>query len=327
MTPRSFASFRQPWRLGWGAVLLVVGGLATGATLTPADEPVEWAVQAPLASESLLVDVARRGDLIVAVGERGHIVVSRDGGRSWSQAAVQTRALLTGVVMHDEQLGWAVGHDEVVVRTRDGGRNWERVHHAPEKEQPLLDVWFADARRGLAVGAYGSLLVTTDGGDTWTSRPVNGQDDFHLNHIDAGADGTLYLAAEAGRLYRSTDQGETWEALPSPYEGSFFGLLPLSDGSLLAYGLRGSLFQSRDQGRTWTQLETDTEATLTSALELGEGRFVVGGMAGTLLWSEPGGALRKQALPDRKAVVALGRGDDGVLLLFGEGGVKRVDVR
>ena len=69
-----------------------------------------------------------RDGLVVAVGERGHVLVSGDEGRSWRQADVPSRALLTGVFMHDARLGWAVGHDEVVLRTRDGGLTWERVH-------------------------------------------------------------------------------------------------------------------------------------------------------------------------------------------------------
>ena len=117
------------------------------------------------------------------------------------------------------------------------------------------------------------------------------------------------------------------EPLPSPYEGSFFGLLPRPDGSLLAFGLRGHLYRSPDGGRSWTPIETGTDATLTSALDLGSGRFVVGGMGGTLLWSDAAGtAVRRQELPDRKAIVALAPGAPGTLLLFGEGGVRRVEI-
>jgi len=287
----------------------------------------ERAAKAPLAVSSLLLDAAVRDGLMVAVGERGHVLISTDSGRSWRQAEVETRALLTGVFMHDARLGWAVGHDEVVVRTRDGGLTWERVHNAPENEKPLLDVWFADARAGLAVGAYGGLLATSDGGDTWAPRTVHGGDDFHLNQIAAAADGTLFLAGEAGHLYRSDDKGATWQPLPSPYDGSFFGLLPMPGGALLAFGLRGHLYRSPDGGRTWTPIATGTEETLTCALDLGSGRFVVGGMAGTLLWSdETGAAVRKQDLPDRKAIVALAQAAPGTLLLFGEGGVRRVEI-
>jgi photosystem II stability/assembly factor-like uncharacterized protein len=289
--------------------------------------PQAMAIKAPLAQKSLLLDVAAREGRLVTVGERGHILVSQDAGGSWAQAEVPTQALLTGVWMHDAKLGWAVGHDEVILRTRDGGLKWEKVHNSPDSEKPLLDVWFADARSGLALGAYGRLLATEDGGDTWQPRPVRGEDDFHLNQIAAAGDGTLYLAAEAGHLYRSDDRGRTWKPLLSPYKGSFFGVLPLSDGSLLAFGLRGNLFRSTDRGATWQKVETGTDATLTSGLELGPGRLVLGGMAGTLLWSEDGGrTLRKQELPDRKAIVALSRGDDRHLLLYGEGGTRKVEI-
>jgi photosystem II stability/assembly factor-like uncharacterized protein len=291
-----------------------------------ADVAGEHAVRAPLAPSSLLLDAAARDGLVVAVGERGHILISTDSGQSWRQADVETRALLTGVFMQDARLGWAVGHDEVIVRTRDGGLTWERVHYAPEHERPLLDVWFADARTGLAVGAYGGLLATTDGGETWMPRTVHGEDDFHLNQI-AAADGALFLAAEAGHLYRSDDKGATWQPLPSPYDGSFFGLLPRPDGSLLAFGLRGHLYRSQDRGRSWTPIETGTEETLTFALDLGAGRFVVAGMGGTLLWGEAAGtAVHRQELPDRKAIVALAQGGPGTLLLFGEGGVRRIEI-
>jgi len=316
----------------FGVRLLGACALATLVGVTPRTADTgkaggESAVKAPMATKSLLLDVAARDGLLVAVGERGHILLSRDGGGAWTQADVPTRALLTGVFMHDAQLGWAVGHDEVALRTRDGGQTWERVNYAPENEKPLLDVWFADGQRGLAVGAYGELLATSDGGSTWEPRPVNGGDDFHLNAIVPAGDGTVYVAAEAGRLYRSDDGGATWQALPSPYPGSFFGLLPLSNGPLLAFGLRGNLYRSSDKGQTWERIETGTEATLTSALELAPGRFVVGGMAGTLLWSDgASGAVRKQELPGRKAIVAMARGGDQNLLLFGEGGVQRVEI-
>jgi photosystem II stability/assembly factor-like uncharacterized protein len=310
---------------------VLAAALACGlAVLAGADGPPageEWAIEAPLASASLLLDVAARDGVMVAVGERGHVLVSRDGGRAWTQARVPTRALLTGVFMHDAKTGWAVGHDHVALRTDDGGLTWTRVHAAPEKERPLLDVWFADAQRGLAVGAYGELLATSDGGATWAARPVNGGDDFHLNHIAVARDGTVYLAAEAGRLYRSDDAGETFQSLPSPYQGSFFGTLPLADGQVLAFGLRGHLFRSADRGAMWTPLVTGTEETLTSALELAPGRFVLAGMAGTVLWSTGEAApLRLQELPDRKAIVAMAPADDRALVLVGEGGVHRLDI-
>jgi len=307
----------------------------------------EYAAQAPLAPEALLLDGFVIDDLVVAVGERGHILLSSDGGRSWSQARVPTRATLTGVYFSDRQHGWAVGHDEVILRTEDGGLNWERVYYAPENMWPLLDVWFRDAEHGIAVGAYSSYLVTEDGGRTWNSRDFEPQAvavreaaaateeeawyeeedtgyDVHLNAIVPVGDGRLYLAGEAGQIFRSDDGGATWLTLPSPYEGSFYGGLPLGADSLLMFGLRGNLFRSDDGGSTWTALESGTDAMLTDAIRLDDGTIVIVGLAGTVALSHDGGtSFRVFQQADRKgfeSVLAV----DSTLLLLGEAGARRI---
>ncbi len=310
----------------------------------------EYAQLAPLAPRSLLLDAAHAGPRLVVVGERGHILLSGDAGGSWRQARVPTQSMLTGVFFVDERHGWAVGHDEVILRTEDGGDNWTLVHYAPDREQPLLDVWFRDARYGLAVGAYGTILRSEDGGVSWARQQFSPQEppaianskstaeqdpeygyedalanDRHLNKIARSAAGALYLAAEAGFLFRSDDDGLSWIILPSPYEGSFFGILPLRGDALLAFGLRGHLFRSSDGGYNWTELPTGTTAMLTDAVRLDDQTVVISGLAGVLLVSGDDAAsfeLRQQ--PDRKgiqAVLALG---NGRLLTVGEGGVGSV---
>jgi len=308
---------------------VLVAALAMLAALRAHPEggpaPEEWAVPAPLAVRSLLLDAAFADGLIVAVGERGHIVRSTDGGKSWVQVPVPTRSMLTGVHLHDAKLGWAVGHDAVILRTEDGGLSWSRVHWAPEDERPLLDVWFRDARRGYAVGAYGLLLTTADGGTTWTEGRVS-SDDFHLNDLAAGEGDRLYLAAEAGAFYRSDDAGETWRALPTDYAGSFFGVLPLGGESLLLFGLRGHLFRSDDGGASWTPFEVDTEASLTSGVVRRDGSVVVAGLAGTVLLSRDAGrTFDLHELPDRLGTSTVVETPDGTVLLVGEGGARRFE--
>lgn len=308
------------WSVAGGDALVAQGG----APVPAQSASTGAAIAARLAPQSLLLDAVERGALWVAVGERGHILTSRDRGVTWAQALVPTRVLLTAVWMHDEQLGWAVGHDETILRTKDGGATWESVFADPEAERPLLDVWFADAANGFAIGAYGAFLVTGDGGTTWDERPIS-EDDFHLNAISASADGALYIAAEAGHLYRSDDRGASWRALASPYDGSFFGMLPLADGGLLAFGLRGELFRSADRGESWAAVASGTQATLMSGLDMGGGRVVIAGLAGALLASDDSGrTFRSSPQVDRKGNVAL-LGAPGRLVLFGEGGARSLE--
>ena len=65
--------------------------IATGGDCR-AEEGDEVAMPAPLAERSLLLDAVECDGGIVAVGERGHVLVSRDGGDTWRQSRVPTIA-------------------------------------------------------------------------------------------------------------------------------------------------------------------------------------------------------------------------------------------
>jgi photosystem II stability/assembly factor-like uncharacterized protein len=304
-------------------MILALALLATSpaSMAQEASEP-EPAIQAPMASRALALDAAANGDRLLAVGERGHILTSTDDGASWQQAAVPTRAALTGVYFHDENLGWVVGHDGVILRTTDGGSTWEIVNWAPEDEAPFFDVWFSDENNGIAIGAYGSFYETTDGGVTWSSRWIS-EDDWHLHQIARADNGKLYIAAEAGSIYRSDDGGANWVTLPSLYEGSYFGVLPLDDDSVLIFGLRGHLYRSDDAGESWQELDTGTVAMLTNGIRLEDGTLVIVGLGGTVLVSEDAGkSFVLHAQTDRRHISAITEIGGGGLLLVGDFGVK-----
>ena len=303
--------------------ILLSTSLPLLAQPTSAQDTNQHAVIAPLAEKSLLLDVAQSEDLLLAVGERGHILWSSDRGQSWTQASVPTRNTLTAVHLHDSQLGWAVGHDGMILRTRDGGRNWHLLRNAPLDETPLLDVWFRDANEGYAVGAYGLLLHTQDGGESWTQQRVNEEDDFHLNQLMVSSDNKRYLAAEAGMLYRSVDGGNSWLTMESPYEGSLFGILALPDKNLLLFGLRGHLFHSDDAGVSWRSVETSTYALLLDGIVLADGTVLVVGMNGTVLISRNHGqTFQLYSQRDRKGITAILSIGQGQLVLVGEAGVR-----
>ncbi|MBI5444070.1 MAG: hypothetical protein HY900_23030 [Deltaproteobacteria bacterium] len=279
-------------------------------------------LKARLATRSLLLAGAAAKGRLVAVGERGHILLSDDSGRSWRQADVPTTATLTAVRFHGEKLGWAVGHDEVILRTRDGGEHWERVRYAPEKEQPLLDVWFQDENRGFAVGAYGLFLESANGGATWTERKVTG-DDRHLNRIVPSGPERLYLVGEAGKTLRSDDRGATWKELPSPYQGSFYGGLHLGGESLMIFGLRGHLYRTEDGGRSWKEIRTGTDGLLSDAALLPDGRIVVVGTSGAVLVSSDKGlSFALQQIPDRHGLSGVLAAPAGTLVALGERGAE-----
>lgn len=322
---RQTGRFKSPagHRSTWLSLIIAAAILAVpGPSVAQDSEGGESSVIAPLAATSLMLDAVALDGRLVAVGERGHILISTDDGASWRQIVVPTRVMLTAVAFIDNNLGVAVGHDSVILRTTDGGDTWNLVFSAPEDEAPFFDVWFSDSENGVAIGAYGSHHRTTDGGLTWEFEPV-GDTDWHLHEIARAENGTLYVAAEAGFAYRSDDDGATWIELPTPYEGSFFGVLPLEGGTILMYGLRGHLFRSEDAGKTWQELDTSTVAMLTNGIRLSDGTIIIVGLGGTVLVStDDGRSFNYSQQEDRRGISSAVETADGSLLLVGEFGVR-----
>lgn len=268
--------------------LMVLSALLLVATACRAPSLDASAPGAPPEQRLLLLDIAHAGARLVAVGEAGRIVLSDDGGDRWQLAQSPARALLTAVYFVDGQHGWAVGHDMLILATEDGGLHWKQQFSAPQENRPLLDVWFKDARQGYAVGAYGAMLTSTDGGATWQAQQQT-RDDHHLYAILGLTDGTLLLAGEAGTLRRSQDQGRSWQAVTTPYPGSFFGMLQAPDGGLLLFGMRGHILRSSDRGVHWAEIASPTQSSLMGGAVLGNGHIVLAGAAGAVVESTDGG--------------------------------------
>ena len=95
------------------------------------------------------------------------------------------------------------------------------------------------------------------GEETWTfddsELELEDETDPHLNGIARTGDGSLFIVAERGSAFRSTDGGTTWERIQLPYDGSMFGVIGYDGRHVLAYGLRGNVFESTDLGDNWTE--------------------------------------------------------------------------
>jgi photosystem II stability/assembly factor-like uncharacterized protein len=268
------------------------------------------AVNAPLANQSLLLDIANvEQQKLVAVGERGHILLSSDAV-NWQQVSVPVQSTLTGVYFVNALKGWAVGHDSTIINTVDGGNTWHVQLFKPELEKPLLDVVFKNDMEGIAVGAYGQFFRTEDGGNSWRSEfhdefllledieyleELKNEDEEayfderssilpHFNRVVI--DGrTLYLVGEIGLIAKSNDFGKHWQKFSEIYQGSFFDLTRTQRGNLVVVGLRGNAFRSLKNGTPWQRSETGTTALLNSLVLSNDDRVFILGNNGVVLES------------------------------------------
>lgn len=302
----------------------------------------DWRQVANVPTRANLNAVATVGDEAWAVGQDGTILHSADGGQTWT-------------VQRSDP--WhPLGDDE---------------EFNPRQGVPLLDVLMIDAQHGFAVGAYSLLLRTDDGGHSWHDLVLNGgtdasqaaesaapaepattdavaaeddswtfdqadleleeESDPHLNAIARTGDGSLFIVAERGAAYRSRDQGQTWERLQMPYEGSMFGVIGYEGQRVLAFGMRGNAFESNDLGSSWTALDTGTQLSLMGGTALPEGGAALVGANGVVLVRPTADAPvalhtfqnKSQETPVLAGVLAQSASE---LVVSGEKGVERFNV-
>jgi photosystem II stability/assembly factor-like uncharacterized protein len=237
----------------------------------------------PLSPKSLLLDIAVLKEEVVVVGERGHILKSRDDGLSWRQIITPTRATLTNIEFVDDRHGWASGHSGIILSTTDSGDSWDLISE-PDPEISYFDALFFDTVNGLFVGAYGEYAKSNDAGVTLEKELID-EEDLHFYGISKSPNGTLYIVGEKGQILRSINQGLSWEKLDFPYEGSLFGILCLDDKTLLTYGLRGHIFRSNDTGENWQSIEQAIPVMLTAGIELSSGHIIISGIAEEIFMS------------------------------------------
>ncbi|MBZ0133536.1 MAG: YCF48-related protein [Rhodocyclaceae bacterium] len=307
--------------VSWGLTLLAVpsAGWPQAAAASNAE-----AYMAPHATRAPIMAATRAGERIITAGDFGTVLLSDDAGRSWRQARTPTRATLTALYFIDAQRGWAVGHGGVVLSTQDGGEKWVQLSGLDREAVPFA-VHFTDAQRGLVVGAFGYAAVTADGGRSWQKTKISRGEyaDQHLYNIFAGPKGALWVAAEGGTVFRSVDDGISFEAVPLPYKGSIWGGLVLRDGAVLVWGMRGHVLRSGDGGRTWTDVPSGTQQALTTGLQLAGDEIVIAGLGGAVVRSRDGGrSFAAQIRPERQSHTALVEAGDALITftLAGIGG-------
>jgi photosystem II stability/assembly factor-like uncharacterized protein len=273
-------------------------------------------------------------DLGWAVGHAGTILHSSDGGESWNLQFDGNDANRKYLAFSRERVQML---EEALAETEDEAE-LEELEYALEEASfavddatdaidtgpadPFLDVLFLDASTGFAVGAYGMLYRTDNGGNDWEIA-IAGIDNpyrYHYYALAAGADGRLYLSGEAGLLFYSSDTGSSWERVEDLYDGTLFGVAVRS-GELYSYGLRGHVFRSVDGGVNWEEIDNSERYSLYGGTRLADGHVLMVGYGGLVLTSADGGGLRGWRHPSRSSLSSAVQTANGEILLVGMSGL------
>jgi photosystem II stability/assembly factor-like uncharacterized protein len=225
-----------------------------------ADGGVEWTRQIEAAPRQLVGIAFADASHGWAVGTRGLILATTDGGTNWRTQA-SSGPHLWQVSCIDAHRVWAIGPGGKLVSTADGGASWrtQTLPGVAKSTSGGVGLAFADALHGWVVAGH-LILSTSDGGATWAvqRRPrsewlaaVTCADALHAWAVgNVHGDQPLVLA--------TSDGGVTWRRQHVGRPGITYGNFALSvvacSGDRLAWAASSSqqlITRTSDGGRTW----------------------------------------------------------------------------
>lgn len=203
---------------------------------------------------------------VIVTGQKGMAMRSRDRGKTWEKLDTGTQRDLLSVDFATPQVGVAVGDFGTMIRTTDGGQTWTKVPLPADLVLPediaeivepgdvlLYDIHFATPERGWAVGEFGVIFTTHDGGQTWSAQKSPVETTLFGVYFSDTNNG--FATGIEQVLLRTTDGGETWNQVDvAGREGFVLGLYDVAvQGNIgWAIGDSGLLLRTTDGGATWS---------------------------------------------------------------------------
>lgn len=263
-------------------------------------------------------------DTLIAVGARGHILESTDGGESWIQVASPVRRILTSMCETPGGRLFVTGYEATLLERLDADGNFVLRHQFEDEDMPLFACHFTSETDGMAVGAYGLLLTTDDGGQTWQDDIID-DDEPHVYGLAEAPDGSFVLAAtEFGLILKQMPGEKAWQRVYEDYGGSLFGMAVTAEGHFTAYGLNGFALSSKD-GENWTEWSFPTATSVFSS-ETTDDRTLFAGSGG-FIHAQTSDDITTVTLSDRISINDLTGLPDapGLLIVGANEGLFRLD--
>ena len=239
-----------------------------------------------------------------AVGSKGTLLKTVDGGVNWKPETAPTTAIVRDIFFLDEQNGWLVCEVNIheltrkdqtrafLMKTTDGGENWNRVEiKGIDVNLALVRAVFSRGGRGWAFGEHGSIYATRDSGETW-NQLVSPTRRLLLGGIFIDDDRGWIVGAGA-TIIQTSDGGDTWyqSRLPQVERTVRFTAASFVDNRLgWAVGSGGTVYHTTNGGRTWEKQESGVYTDLFDVkfVDAREGWAV--GAEGTIIHTVDGGS-------------------------------------
>ena len=267
----------------------------------------------------MLQAAAHVGDRVAVVSSIGAVVTSDDSGETWQRHKLPGRPSLIDVTACNSGEFFALDSERRVWRQESGSGDWVAakvetpentlaIHCAPNgrvwvsasfgtlywsdvslsewtefslyEDLQFTAVRFVDERNGFAVGEFGTVMVTTDGGDNWEMRePI--PNEFYPMAADFLDASSGWVGGLDGVVWHTADGGETWQRQETVTTAPIYNIHANGHG---VFAVGGSAKLVELVGDSWQTFEGGPEvlAFMRGLDTLANGSLLVAGGGGTL---------------------------------------------
>lgn len=243
------------------------------------------------------------------------------------------RAMMLSAVRAGKRIV-AVGDHGIVLLSDTDGADFRQAKSVPVRST-LTAVFFIDEKTGWAVGHWGVVLGTDDGGESWKVQRVDTSVDQPLFSVYFRDKENGWAVGLWSLLISTHDGGKTWVPvrLPPPpgakkADRNLLKIFANRMGTLFVPAEQGMVLRSFD-GENWTYIHTGYKGSFWTGIVLTNGTILVGGLRGTIYRSVDDGRSWRESKTERKASITdfaeaggkvLAVGQDGLVLESDNGG-------
>lgn len=228
--------------------------------------------------------------VVWASGTRGTVIRSIDGGNTWSVDSIPNAATfdLRSIFALSDLEAHVAATSGRIWRTTDGGKSWSLTYQSPDTSMFLDAITFRNEREGMTLGdPMGGrfvILVTNDGGATWTMAPDASRPAAMEGEAAFAASGTSLVVAgrrfgwlgtggSVARVFRTLDAGATWSPVASaiPPRAGSGGVFSVAFVGPLHGVVVGGDYERPDSTNGTAALTTDGGVTWTPAKQFPRG--------------------------------------------------------
>ncbi|MCH8285472.1 hypothetical protein IIB79_02985 [candidate division KSB1 bacterium] len=246
-----------------------------------------WKVDIPSTEDFTKITMLENGT-IIAISESGTILLSKDNGDSWSTIRQADGKALNGLFFDENNNGWSVGANGTVLKTTNGGETW-KPSFFENSDYVFNSVWFLDELNGYLAGKdtgnSGILLITRDGGESWTEIQISVG---AISDIVFDAENTGFGVTPEG-IITKIDADDNWRFKKERTELQFDRYFPVVPFKGLMSGTENGLYFSFDKGNTWSLIQDTSPYKINDVFFIDASNGWAVGEDGVFLYTTDGG--------------------------------------